>query len=455
MAFFTASVWVIDVKTALIKNEHTQFKYKSIVSLRYVIRKKIYKEAVQNAHIKMHTGKSIGAEYLGWLELPLDEHELLLNSIRDIAFEVRNRSTVFIVIGVGGSYLGTKAIHEALKPYFGTDSTYPEIIYAGQNMSGAYLKQLLRYIEDKEVFINVISKSGTTTEPAIAFRVLRSYMEERYGREANGRIVVTTDSEKGALKELAEEKGYRSFLIPNDIGGRYSVLTAVGLFPLAVAGVDIRALLSGAKQAAFDLLEEDLEQNSAYRYAVARQILYAKGYTIELLASFEPSLKYLHEWWKQLFGESEGKGKKGIFPASVSFSTDLHSVGQYIQDGRRFLFETLLHFEDVGDDQHIPYDTEDRDGLNYLVDRSLNDINAISKEGTALAHSEGGVPVLKIELAKLDEFHLGYLIYFFMKSCAMSAYLSGVNPFDQPGVEAYKSKMFELLGKGVLANRRL
>ncbi|NYF23640.1 glucose-6-phosphate isomerase [Sporosarcina sp. JAI121] len=413
--------------------------------------KSFYKVAVQNAHSNMHAGKSIGSEYLGWLKLPLDEQEILIDSIQDMASEVRNCSSILIVIGVGGSYLGTKAIHEALKSYFGDDSTYPEIIYAGQNMSGAYLKQLLRYIDGKEVFINVISKSGTTTEPAIAFRVLRSYMEDRYGGEANGRIVVTTDSEKGALKELAKEKGYRSFVIPNDIGGRYSVLTAVGIFPLAVAGVDIRALLSGAKQAAFDLLGEDLELNPAYRYAVARQILYAKGYTIELLASFEPSLQYFHEWWKQLFGESEGKGKKGIFPASVSFPTDLHSVGQYIQDGRRFLFETLLHFEDVGDDQHIPYDPEDRDGLNYLVDKSLNEINTISKEGTAMAHSEGGVPVLKIELAKLDEFHIGYLIYFFMKSCAMSAYLSGVNPFDQPGVESYKNKMFELLGKTVLS----
>ncbi len=413
--------------------------------------KGIYKVAVQIAHSKMHVGNSSWSDYLGWLEHPLDEQEILLHSIHDIANEIKNRSSIFIVIGVGGSYLGTKAIHEALKPYFGTDSTYPEITYAGQNMSGAYLKQLLRYIEDKEVFINVISKSGTTTEPAIAFRILRSYMEERYGEKASGRIIVTTDSDKGALKELANEKGYRSFIIPNDIGGRYSVLTAVGLLPLAVAGFDIRALLSGAKQAAYDLSEENIELNPAYRYAVARQILYVKGYTIELLASFEPSLRYLHEWWKQLFGESEGKEKKGIFPASVSFSTDLHSIGQYIQDGRRFLFETLLHFEDNGDDQHIPYEPEDLDGLNYLVDKSLNEINAISKEGTALAHSEGGVPVLKIELAKLDEYHLGYLIYFFMKACAMSAYLSGVNPFDQPGVEAYKNKMFELLGKTVLS----
>ncbi|MCZ2257308.1 glucose-6-phosphate isomerase [Sporosarcina sp. G11-34] len=417
--------------------------------------KNIYKDAVRSAHSKMHAGTSVGADYLGWLELPLDDQDLLLDSIGKIANEIQSRSSVFIVIGVGGSYLGTKAVHDALKPYFGSDSVYPEIMYAGQNMSGAYLKQLLRYIEDKEVFINVISKSGTTTEPAIAFRVLRSYMEERYGEEANDRIVVTTDSEKGALKELANEKGYRSFVIPDDIGGRYSVLTPVGLLPLAVAGLDIRALLAGAKQATLDLLEDDLESNSAYRYAVARQVLYAKGYTIELLASFEPSLKYLHEWWKQLFGESEGKGLQGIFPAAVSFSTDLHSIGQYIQDGRRDLFETLLHFNDVEDDQQIPYDSDDRDGLNYLVDRTLNEINAISKEGTALAHSEGGVPVLKIELAKLDEFHLGYLIYFFMKACAMSAYLSGVNPFDQPGVEAYKNKMFELLGKLVLSEQEV
>lgn len=406
-----------------------------------------YAEAVKEVHREMNAGTSVGADYLGWLDLPFDNQEMLFDSIETVAKEISERASVLIVIGVGGSYLGTKAVHDALRPYFGKPAGTPEIIYAGQNMSGAYMKQLLRHIEDKEVFINVISKSGTTTEPAIAFRILRAHMEERYGAEASERIIVTTDRMKGALKQLANEKGYRSFVIPDDVGGRYSVLTPVGLLPLAAAGYDIRALLAGAKRAAQESVDDNIETNMAYRYAVARQALYAKGYKIELLASFEPALKNFHEWWKQLFGESEGKALQGIFPAAVSYSTDLHSIGQYIQDGERMLFETLLHFNDVTDDQSVPVDVEDRDGLNYLATKTLNDINRISKNGTALAHADGGVPVIQLELGKLDEFHLGYLLYFFMKACAMSAYLSGVNPFDQPGVEAYKSKTFSLLKK--------
>ena len=407
----------------------------------------MYQDAVKKVHNEMNEGTSVGAEFLGWLQLPLNHQEELLNSIEGVAKEISEKATVLIVIGVGGSYLGTKAVHDALKPYFGGNEKGPEIVFAGQNMSGAYIQQLLRYIEDKQVFINVISKSGTTTEPAIAFRILRSYMEERYGEEAVERIIVTTDREKGALKQLADEKGYRAFVIPDDIGGRYSVLTPVGLLPLAASGCNIRLLLAGAKQAAEELNDSDWETNTAYRYAVARQVLYGKGYNIELLASFEPSLKNFHEWWKQLYGESEGKELQGIFPAAVSYSTDLHSIGQYIQDGKRVLFETLLHFNEVAVDQEIPFDATDRDGLNYLSDKTLNEINGISKDGTALAHADGGVPVIQLELGKLDEFHLGYLIYFFMKSCAMSAYLSGVNPFNQPGVEAYKNKTYSLLGK--------
>lgn len=406
-----------------------------------------YQDAVNVIHKRIHSGQSLDEKSLGWLDYPFKEHQNLFASIGKLATEIKESSTVFIVIGVGGSYLGTRAVHDALKPYFDSDSIHPEVIYAGHNMSGTYLNQLLKYIKGKEVFVNVISKSGTTTEPGIAFRVLRSYMEARYGDAAKDRIVATTDFFGGALRKLVDDKGYRSFVIPDDIGGRFSVLTPVGLLPLAVAGWDIEALLTGAKQAAIDFKEERLESNAAYQYAVARQTLHTKGYAIEMLASFEPGLKNFHEWWKQLFAESEGKDGNGILPIAASFSTDLHAFGQYIQDGKRFLFETLLHFEDVGEDQVIPFDLDDEDGLNYLADKTLNEINALSKDGTALAHVEGGVPVIKIELAKLDEYHLGYLIYFFMKACMMSSYLAEVNPFDQPGVDAYKDKLFGLLGK--------
>ena len=312
-------------------------------------------------------------------------------------------------------------------------------------MSGAYIQQLLTSLENKEIYVNVISKSGTTMEPALAFRVLRQYMEKRYGEEAQNRIIVTTDAEKGVLKKIADNTGYRQFTIPANIGGRYSVLTPVGLLPVAVAGVDIEQLLEGAKKAATLLKEENLEQNEAYRYAVIRYELYKKGYQIELLASFEPGLQYLHEWWKQLFGESEGKDKKGLFPTAVSYSTDLHAIGQFVQDGSPILFETLLHFKEIADDYLVPFDSRNEDQLNYLANRSFNDINAISKQGTAMAHAAGGVPVIQLELERLDAYHLGYLLYFFMKACAMSAYLLQVNPFDQPGVEAYKNKMMELL----------
>ncbi|TQR12711.1 glucose-6-phosphate isomerase [Psychrobacillus soli] len=406
-------------------------------------------ESVKSIHDDMHNKSSIGNEFLGWLDYPLENHESPIEEMLEIAKEVRNNAKVFVVIGIGGSYLGSKAIQDALSPYFPVDDTFPEVIYAGQNLSGRYLNQLLQFLQYKDVYINVISKSGTTTEPAIAFRILRKYMEEKYGEKANERIIVTTDSEKGALRELANEKGYRSFIIEETIGGRYSVFTPAGLLPLAVQGYDIQALMSGAKKAAIDLQANDIFTNQAYRYAATRQLLLSKGYEVEVLASFEPALKNLHEWWKQLFGESEGKGHDGIFPAAVSFSTDLHSIGQYIQDGKRFLFETLLHFHEVEEDCEVPYDSQNKDQLNYLSDKTLNTINDIATQGTAMAHVEGGVPVISIEVERLDEYHLGYLMFFFMKACAMSAYLQGVNPFDQPGVEAYKSKMFELLGKNI------
>lgn len=381
----------------------------------------------------------------GWMNSPLQDQEALITSIERVASEVRACADVLVVVGVGGSFLGARAIQEALMPYFGLAKCGIEVVYVGLNMSGAYIKELLEYLDTKQVYVNVISKSGGTMEPALAFRVMRLYMEERYGDKAIERIIVTTDAEKGILKEIADHAGYRQFVIPNDIGGRYSVLTPVGLLPVAVAGVNIRALIEGARYAATELAESDLEHNDAYKYAVMRHMLYEKGFTIELLASFEPGLNKFHEWWKQLFGESEGKEHKGLYPSTVNFSTDLHAIGQFIQEGSRVMFETLLHFHEIKGDLAVPFDARNEDGLNYLSTRTFNEINAISKQGTALAHAEGRVPVIQLELPKLDAYHLGYLIYFFMKACAMSACLLEVNPFDQPGVEAYKRKMLELL----------
>ncbi|KOP77998.1 hypothetical protein AMS59_14225 [Lysinibacillus sp. FJAT-14745] len=381
----------------------------------------------------------------GWVDSPLQNQEALLNTIERVASEVRACADVLVVVGVGGSFLGARAIQEALMPYFSLANGGIEVVYVGLNMSGAYIKELLEYLDTKQVYVNVISKSGGTMEPALAFRVMRLYMEERYGDKAIERIIVTTDAEKGTLKGIADKAGYRQFVIPNDIGGRYSVLTPVGLLPVAVAGVNIRALMDGARHAATELADSDLEHNDAYKYAVMRHMLYEKGFTIELLASFEPGLNKFHEWWKQLFGESEGKEHKGLYPSTVNFSTDLHAIGQFIQEGSRVMFETLLHFHEIEGDLAVPFDVRNEDGLNYLSARTFNEINAISKQGTALAHAEGKVPVIQLELPKLDAYHLGYLIYFFMKACAMSACLLEVNPFDQPGVEAYKRKMLELL----------
>ena len=401
-----------------------------------------YTESVAAIHRHLEETTS---EMTGWVSFPIENNVEMMKLIQHTAYEIKIMADALIVIGVGGSFLGAKAIQDALTPYFGDCMDGIEVIYVGQNMSGAYIQQLINSLEHKEVYVNVISKSGTTMEPALAFRVFRQYMEERYGDEAQNRIIVTTDAEKGLLKEIAENSGYRQFVIPSNIGGRYSVLTPVGLFPIAVAGVDIEKLLEGAKKAATVLKNGNLEQNEAYRYAVIRHALYQKGYQIELLASFEPGLAKLHEWWRQLFGESEGKDKKGLFPATVSYSTDLHAIGQFIQDGNPIIFETLLHFNEILDDYQVPFDERNDDQLNYLANYSFNEINAISKQGTAIAHTAGGVPIIQLELERLDAYHLGYLIYFFMKACAMSAYLLQVNPFDQPGVESYKNNMLQLL----------
>ncbi|QCR31524.1 glucose-6-phosphate isomerase [Lysinibacillus sp. SGAir0095] len=376
-----------------------------------------------------------------------------LFDIESIAKEINQRAEVLLVIGVGGSFLGARAVIDALTPYFAPDEFGVEVIYAGQNMSGAYLHQLLKYLDKKEVYVNVVSKSGTTMEPALAFRVVKQYMEKRYGDESKQRIIVTTDAERGVLKQIADNEGYRRFVIPSEVGGRYSVFTAAGLLPIAAAGIDIQAFLNGANHAEKDFENDNIEHNAAYQYALTRYEMYKKGYSVELLASFEPRLNKLHEWWKQLFGESEGKEYKGLYPSTVNYSTDLHAIGQFIQEGSRIMFETLIHFEEVEADMEIPFTFDDMDGLNYLGGRSMNSINAISKDGVALAHEEGGVPVVKIVMPKLDAFHVGYLMFFFMKACVISASLLEVNPFDQPGVEAYKRKMVELLKKdAVLVN---
>ncbi|MGN7476656.1 glucose-6-phosphate isomerase [Solibacillus silvestris] len=406
-----------------------------------------YSDSVKTIH---HYLEKKGAALTGWLNLPLENNDITLKAIQSVANEIKMCADVLVVVGIGGSFLGAKAIQDALTPYFDLHPNGIEVVYVGHNMSGAYMLQLIESLKNKNVYVNVISKSGTTLEPALAFRVLRKYMENRYGNDVQNRIIVTTDAETGLLKKIADNTGFRQFVIPENIGGRYSVLTPAGLLPLAVAGIDIVRLLDGAKKAALLLKEERLEKNEAYRYAVIRHSLYKRGYQIELLASFEPGLSKLHEWWQQLFGESEGKDKKGLYPSGVIFSTDLHSVGQFIQDGSPILFETILHFKETPTDCIVPYDVRNIDNLNYLSNRSFNEINAISKDGVIAAHAEGGIPVIQLELEKLDAYHLGYLVYFFMKSCAMSAFLLEVNPFDQPGVEAYKSKVLELMHKNII-----
>ena len=412
-----------------------------------------YRDFVKVAHHAMTEKTATGSEFLGWLEWPKYIKDEEIQEIEDFAKTIQESANILVVIGIGGSYLGAKAIQEMLCSHF-TAPHEVEVIYAGHHLSGRYLTQLMNYLDEKDVFVNVISKSGTTTEPAVAFRLIRQYMEKRYGSDSAKRIVATTDAENGALRTLSEEAGYKTFSIPDDIGGRYSVFTAVGLLPLAAAGISIREFLNGAKKAMEDLSSSELEENTAYQYAAARQQLMAKGFSTEILASFEANMVYVHEWWKQLFGESEGKTGKGIFPASVIYPTDLHSMGQYIQDGRRLLFETILQFEENGDDLMLDMEEDNRDGLNYLADKTFSTINRQSFDGVAFAHSDGGVPVLALRVGAYDAYHAGYLLYFFMKACAMSAYLSGVNPFDQPGVEAYKQNLYALLGKPGFEARR-
>ncbi|MDN4526780.1 glucose-6-phosphate isomerase [Fictibacillus fluitans] len=408
---------------------------------------------VKAAHEQIHNKTGAGSDFLGWVDLPNEYDKEEFARIQKSAEKIKNDSDVLIVIGIGGSYLGARAAIEMLNHSFYNmlskeDRKTPQVIFAGQNISSTYMKDLLQLIEGKDVSVNVISKSGTTTEPAIAFRIFRKLLEEKYGKEeARKRIYATTDRAKGALKTLADEEGYESFVIPDDVGGRYSVLTAVGLLPIAVSGVNIEEMMSGAADASKAYSSPELAENEAYQYAAARNALYNKGKTIELMVNYEPSLHYVSEWWKQLYGESEGKDNKGIYPASVDFSTDLHSMGQYVQEGRRDLFETVLNVETPREEITIEEDDQNLDKLNFLAGETMDFVNNKAFQGTLLAHTDGGVPNLVVTIPELTPYHFGYLVYFFEKACAVSGYLLGVNPFDQPGVEAYKKNMFALLGK--------
>lgn len=406
---------------------------------------------VKNVHSTIHDGTGAGSDFLGWVNLPKDYDKEEFARIQAAAKKIQSDSEVLVVIGIGGSYLGARAAIEMLNKSFDhlkTEQGKPQIIFAGHQLSSSYLSDLIEYVKDKEFSVNVISKSGTTTEPAVAFRVFKKLLEEKYGKEdAKSRIYATTDKAKGALKSLATTEGYETFVVPDDVGGRFSVLTAVGLLPIAASGHDIEAMMQGADQARIDLGSDSLKENIAYQYAVIRNVLYNKGYTIEMLINYEPSLQYFNEWWKQLFGESEGKDFKGIYPSSANFSTDLHSLGQYVQEGRRDIFETVVKVQNPRADITIEADDNDLDGLNFLAGKTLDFVNTKAFQGTILAHSDGGVPNLVVEVPQLDAFTFGYMVYFFELSVAMSGYLLGVNPFNQPGVEAYKQNMFALLGK--------
>ncbi|MCQ2430149.1 MAG: glucose-6-phosphate isomerase [Clostridia bacterium] len=405
---------------------------------------------VNAAHELLESRTGAGSDFLGWTTLPVDYDKEEFARIKAAAKKIRKTCKVFIAIGIGGSYLGARAVIEFLKSplYNNMKKKTPDIYFAGNNISAAALDELVRLCEGKDFCINVISKSGTTTEPAIAFRVFRGLLEKKYGKEgARERIFVTTDRQKGTLKHFSDDAGYETFVVPDDVGGRFSVLTAVGLLPIAVAGIDIDALMKGAAEGMNAYNDPDLAKNDCYKYAAIRNILYRKGKQTEILVGYEPYAAMLNEWWKQLYGESEGKDQKGIFPASVIFSTDLHSLGQFIQDGTRNLFETVISVENGGVSFEIPNDPDNIDGLNFLSGMDMDQVKKTAMQATLLAHVDGGVPNVLIEMSDRSEEALGQLIYFFEKACAISGYLLGVNPFNQPGVEAYKKNMFALLGK--------
>ena len=412
-----------------------------------------YKEQVENIHKELHQKANDEKDFVGWLELPTNYDKKEFSRIKKAAKKIKKESDILVVIGIGGSYLGARAVIEALTSTFNNMLTdkqrkCPQILYVGNNLSPNYINELIEYIGDKDFSVNVISKSGTTTEPAIAFRIFREILENKYGiDEARSRIYVTTDKERGALKTLADNEGYEKFVIPDNVGGRYSVLTAVGLLPIATAGIDIDKLMQGAQNAQERYDDPNLKYNECYKYAVTRNILYKLYKNTEILVNYEPQMHYFTEWWKQLYGESEGKDQKGIFPAGVDFTTDLHSMGQYIQEGRRNLFETVISIENPKSDITINKDEDNLDGLNYLAGKTLDYVNKKAMEGTVKAHVTGDVPNIMLSIENLDEENIGELIYFFEKACAMSGMILGVNPFNQPGVEEYKKNMFKLLKK--------
>lgn len=411
------------------------------------------KAAVLAARDTLENKKGAGNDFLGWIDLPEDYDKEEFARIQKAAEKIQSDSEVLVVIGIGGSYLGARAAIEFLRHCFynSVDKKVrktPEIYYAGNSISGTYLSQLIETIGDRDFSVNVISKSGTTTEPAIAFRIFKEMLENKYGKEeAARRIYATTDRAKGALKGLATEEGYETFVVPDDVGGRFSVLTAVGLLPIAASGADIEKLMEGARSMRKLCLETEVEKNDAIQYALIRNILHAKGKSVEVLANYEPIFHYVGEWWEQLYGESEGKDQKGIFPAAVDLTTDLHSMGQFIQDGSRIMFETVMELENPALDITVKEEEKDLDGLNYLAGKTMDFINKSAMRGTQLAHTDGNVPNLVIRIPEQSEFSLGELFYFFEYACGISGYLLGVNPFNQPGVESYKKNMFALLGK--------
>lgn len=408
---------------------------------------------IKCAHDMLHNKTGAGNDFVGWVDLPVNYDKNEFMRIKAAAEKIKSDSDALIVIGIGGSYLGARAAIEALVHSFynmlpKAERKTPEIYFVGNNISSTYIVELMELIKGKDISVNVISKSGTTTEPALAFRILREHMESKYGKaEAGKRIYATTDKARGALKKLASEEKYESFIIPDDVGGRFSVLTPVGLLPISVAGIDIDEMMKGAGDA-YELYKNPcLSDNDCYKYAAARNALYRKGKTTEIMVNYEPSLHFLTEWWKQLFGESEGKDQKGIFPAGVDFTTDLHSMGQYVQDGLRNISETVLNVEKPKKNLVIKQDKDNIDGLNFLTGKDIDLVNKKAMQGTMLAHTDGGVPNLVINIPEMNSYYFGSLVYFFEKACGISGYLLGVNPFDQPGVEAYKKNMFALLGK--------
>lgn len=412
-----------------------------------------FESIVSNAKETLVSKKGAGNDFLGWIDLPVDYDKEEFARIKEAAKKIQSDSDVLLVIGIGGSYLGARAAIEFLRHSFYNNLSKeqrktPEIYYVGNSISSTYIKHLMDVVEGKDFSINMISKSGTTTEPAIAFRVFKKILEEKYGKEeAAKRIYATTDKAKGSLKNLANEEGYETFVVPDDVGGRFSVLTAVGLLPIAVSGADIDKLMEGAASGREMALNNAFAENDALKYAAIRNILHRKGKSVEILANYEPSVHYVSEWWKQLFGESEGKDQKGIFPASVDLTTDLHSMGQFIQDGSRIMFETVISIDEPKCSLEIEEEPVDLDGLNYLTGKTVDFINKSAMNGTILAHTDGNVPNLMVTVPEQNEFYLGQLFYFFEFACGVSGYISGVNPFDQPGVESYKKNMFALLGR--------